>query len=155
MLNLTLQEALGKKRDTTNHYLYLYRDGNTIFYVGRSTKPLKRMDEHMKSTHMDDLGKVINTNMPDSLSWIFEMYTLEDCLPLVRQYQQYSLVFYKEILQETQRIQYKTIADIAEEVMIEHYKPCLNVLANLSRSQLPEKYVKPNNVANKGIILGY
>lgn len=101
VLTMTIQEALDGSYNTTNHCLYLYRDEDVIFYVGRSTKPLDRMLEHMglvgRST-ASQLGNVILDNLPISSSWKLDLYTLADCTYLVESYQPAHLPHYLEIL---------------------------------------------------------
>jgi hypothetical protein len=52
MLTITIKEALECPPEiwdrAEGHYLYVYRDGEVIFYVGRSESPLDRLDEHLE-----------------------------------------------------------------------------------------------------------
>ncbi len=36
MITLTMGKAIREYTDTGEHYLYVYRDGETILYVGKS-----------------------------------------------------------------------------------------------------------------------
>lgn len=68
MITLTIKEAVENPIDTTDHYLYLYRDGDVIFYVGRSFSPLDRNLEHMglsARSFRDAVGDVIKDNRPE------------------------------------------------------------------------------------------
>lgn len=66
MLTFTIREALEGTYNTTDHYLYLYRDGEVIFYVGRSISPFDRMMQHLGlEGNSDRLGDVIQNNLPE------------------------------------------------------------------------------------------
>jgi len=88
MLEFTIEKALEGDIDTNDHYLYLYRDGSTVLYIGRSSSPLQRLYEHLGKGDFRDIpshvGKTIIDNLPLSLSWSLLLLTLADCEPLVR-----------------------------------------------------------------------
>ena len=71
MLEITIEKALEGNIDTSHHYLYLYRDESTVFYVGRSTSPLQRLYEHLGKGEFRNtpspIGKTIHDNLPLSL----------------------------------------------------------------------------------------
>lgn len=161
MISLTIKEAVEQTIDTTDHYLYLYRDGDVIFYVGRSISPLDRNLEHMGLSHRslaDQLGHVIRDNRPDSWNWTLELYTLEECISLIQQRMPEVYRHYMEVLNTPTNprssYKYKELADDAETVMIEHYRPCLNGMKKQYRNPLPRKYIKIE-IANEGVILDH
>jgi hypothetical protein len=100
MIQTNINTALaGNVGDAAYHVIYLYRDGDTVLYVGRSADPLQRLTEHLGLTGIASrLGDTITDNMPASLEWTLELYTLADCLPLVEQYRPGLALFYRELL---------------------------------------------------------
>src|SRR6266487_456364 len=91
MLLLTLTEALDYTGDAMEgHYLYVYRDAETIFYVGQSVDPQRRLYEHLGIRGAwqggDDVGQIMHDNYPASLSWTVELYTLADCEPFIESF---------------------------------------------------------------------
>jgi len=106
MLQTTVNTALyGDVGDYAGHFIYLYRDGDVIFYVGRSSDPINRLQQHMgldhtypNSSYPSNLGRVIQDNLPESVEWTLEVYTLEDCVPLIEQYASDVLPHYLNLL---------------------------------------------------------
>lgn len=143
MLEITLKKALDGDVETYDHYLYLCRDGETIFYIGRSTAPLERLREHLGRGDFSDvpspLGKLILDHLPLSLTWTFQLLTTADCEALVRQHRG---EYYAWYVQQMDRHLTREASEVAEEVLIDHYQPCLNIVGNLSGRPLPEKYRK-------------
>jgi len=141
MLKITVREAFEGTIDTTNHYLYLYRDGETIFYIGRSTCPLERLQEHVGmgayNRHTSRLGALILAHLPQSLLWQIELRTVAECDVLVYRYRP---EYYAWYLQQISKNIVREATEVAEEVLIEHYRPCLNVMGNRQRQALPERY---------------
>jgi len=144
MLEVTVKQALEGEADTKDHYLYLCRDGTTVFYVGRSTAPLERLYEHLGrgdfTNRPSPLGKLILNHMPHSLAWIMQFMTIADCESLV---QQYRPEYYEWYIQQTNRYLAREAAEVAEEALIDHYQPYLNIAGNRAGLALPEKYRKP------------
>lgn len=145
MLELTVGKALEGNIDTKDHYLYLYRDGSTVLYIGRSTAPLQRLYEHIGKGDFHDtpspLGKTIIDNLPHSLGWNLLLLTIADCEPFVRQHRP---EFHEWYLQQTKRRLAREATEVAEESLIDYYQPCLNVAGNRTPHPLPENYRKPS-----------
>jgi predicted GIY-YIG superfamily endonuclease len=144
MLTLTIEEALKEYVDTGEHYLYLYRDGDTIFYVGRSVQPLERLLQHLGRAlpyAPDEVGQIIQEHMPESLHWTMDLYTLSDCQEAVKAHQPGNVVAFQHYLaQETFR---KKAMMIAEEALIRQHRPHLNQQnATWYDNPLPDRYVK-------------
>jgi hypothetical protein len=143
MLEFTIEKALEGNIDTTDHYLYLYRDESTVLYIGRSTSPLQRLYEHLGKGEFRDipspLGKTIIVNLPLSLGWSLLLLTIADCEPLVRLHRP---EFHEWYLQQMKRRLAREAAEVAEESLIDHYQPCLNIAGNRTPHPLPEKYRK-------------
>ncbi len=61
MVQVTIREVIKSQEilDTQKQYIYIYRDGDCVFYVGRTNDPLQRLFEH--------LGKAPRAYLPDAL----------------------------------------------------------------------------------------
>ncbi len=157
MLQISMKDALDEDtyQDAKHHYLYLYRDGETALYVGRSYDPIERLRQHMgqgRAIAADQVGDIIQDNLPASLAWTVELFTLADCLPLVARYMPGSHQHYTACLDRPE--QQQELAKVAETAMIDHYRPCLNGSgARYYDHPVPERYIK-RKIANRGVILG-
>ncbi len=139
---------------TGEHYLYLYRDGDTIFYVGRSVQPLERLLQHLGRAlpyAPDAVGLVIQENMPESLRWTIDLYTLSDCQEAVKAYQPESVTAFGRYL--AQGAMRKEAMMIAEEALIWQCRPHLNQQnATWYSNPLPDRYVR-QEIVNEGLTL--
>lgn len=154
MLTLAMEKAIKEYTDTGEHYLYIYRDGDTILYVGKSVQPLERLLQHLGRAlpyTPDNVGRVIQENMPESLTWSVDLYTLSDCQEVVKIHKPGTFVaFQRYLAQETFR---KEAMMIAEEALIRHHRPYLNQQnATWYDHPLPDRYVK-QEIVNKGLTL--
>ena len=79
MITTTVADVVkGYSGTTQGHYLYLYRDGEAILYVGKSIRPLERLLQHLGHdvrSLPDAIGLLIQDNLPNSLFWTVELYT--------------------------------------------------------------------------------
>lgn len=141
MLQITVGEALEGAIDTGNHYLYLYHEKEVIFYIGRSTSPLDRLQEHLGRDLYPQppslLGMLILEHAPESFSWEMELRTIEDCKALICNYRP---EYYEWYLQQINKQLAREASELAEEVLIEYYRPHLNIMGNSQRQPLPERY---------------
>lgn len=141
MLQLTIQGALEGTVDTTDHCLYLYREDETVFYIGRSTSPFERLQEHLGrgayTRHISPLGMLILAHLPLSLTWLIELRSVGDCEELVRRYRPECYEWY---LGQRRKGLTREASEVAEETLIEHYRPCLNRMGNRQGQTLPERY---------------
>ncbi len=162
MLTMTIEQATGRDApDTEDHYLYLIRDGETMFYVGQSIDPITRLSDHLGTalkfpgTGSDSLGWMIGDNLPDSLGWIFELYTLADALTFIKEHAtERRLASYQRIVQrretEDERPYDLTEAkNMAEDAMIEHFRPCLNTARVHFDSEIPMRYLEKQLERNR------
>jgi len=162
MLTMTIEQATGKEApDVEDHYLYLIRDGETVFYVGQSIDPITRLSDHLGTalkfpgTGSDSLGWMICDNLPDSLGWIFELYTLADALTFIEEHAtERRLASYRRIVQrretEDERPYDLTEAkNKAEDAMIEHFRPCLNTARVHFDSPVPMQYLEKQLERNR------
>lgn len=119
--------------------IYVVRDGDVIFYVGKSSNPFSRLHQHMGYERKlpSDLGTLIRNNSPESDEWTLECYRLKDCMPFIKQ-------SFADMENEDERefmVQFScSDASRAEKHMIRYLRPCLNTLYNENPSKLPEKY---------------
>jgi hypothetical protein len=153
----------GKK--TRGHFLYSIGDTDTMLYVGRSLQPVKRLRHHItiKGLHeISTLGKVIYCNLPLSLSWQVQLYTLADCKQAVYDFymsEQFhsSLAVRTEWYREyshfaatdarTQQYNFSLyhtgfLSD-AEAALVWQYTPCINVIFNTNKRPYPPTVKSP------------
>ena len=154
MLHMTLHQALIGNTETKEHCLYLYRDQEVIFYIGRSLFPLERLREHLGLGAFDccrsPLGTLILEHLPQALFWTMELWTIADCGLLVQLYRPEYHDWYR---QQIQRRLSREASEVAEEVLIEYYQPCLNIVENRQRKVLPERYQQKNGVHQNLLLL--
>jgi hypothetical protein len=141
MLRLTIEDALKGTNDTTDHYLYLYRAGEMVLYIGRSTSPLERLLEHLGrgayTRRTSPLGALILDHLPLSLTWLIELRTVAECEELVRHYRPECYEWYHEQINKHLA---REASEVAEDALIEHFRPCLNIMGNRQGQELPEQY---------------
>lgn len=138
-----------------DHYLYIVRDRETVFYVGQSLDPVSRLHEHIYGSgrsHVSYLGQLIRRCAREadlfavpSLEWQVEFLTLAECTPYVERYQRLPRwpVSWKEAISPPEGMTsywHKQAINYAEGALIEHYRPCMNVAGNPNPTPLPECY---------------
>jgi hypothetical protein len=161
MYSITIREALETLPGTGDHFLYLYRDGEIVFYVGRSIDPIERLEQHLGTLggnsffkDRDLPGNVIRKNYPESLNWLIDLFTLKDCQPFIGKnsplpawMNKRDCKTYKRLLKslEVGGFSYDKYAmEMAEQALINNYHPCLNARGtNHFTSDLPKKYRDP------------
>lgn len=124
MQRQTIKEFLEHKPgiQAEEYRLYIFRDDETVFYVGQAENTQKRFLAHLgvDGRHEESkVGEFLRENAPDSGAWFFEQYTLEDCFPLVGK---------------------QLGVDEAEEALIHLYRPSFNSAANPTPALLPGRY---------------
>jgi hypothetical protein len=104
--------------------LYLVRDGETVFYVGRSRLAFARIWEHIRNGYKarSDVGRFLLVNWPKSLH--FEIELLSSQSP------------------EFDRVGRDAAA--AEELLIRRHRPCFNGSLNENPAALPAAYRLPS-----------
>lgn len=157
MLQMTIADVL--KRTVPpydDHYLYILRDGETVFYVGRSFDPVGRLHEHIYGgrSGISYLGHLIrrcareaNLFAAPALEWQVELLTLADCKPYIDRYRPNAFTSFRVPWEQivspppfSDPYWHNEAIAIAEGVLIEHYRPCLNVANNSNASPLPPQY---------------
>ncbi len=72
-----------------------------------------------------------------------ELWTIADCEALVRLYR---AEYYDWYRQQIQQQLMREASEVAEEILIEHYRPCLNIVGNRQGKALPAQYQQNNRV---------
>lgn len=149
MYRTTIKGAFGDSTDMTEEemegfygpQIYVVRDSDVIFYVGRSVDPFSRIYQHMGYERKlpTNLGRLILDNQPESDEWTFECYSLKDCGSIIRQSLPQG---WDEGMKEAMIKICENNASKAEGCMIQALNPCLNTLHNDTPSKLPEKYMR-------------
>lgn len=147
MLQMTLKEFAIKVRQNKPsmreqpYEIYVIRDEETIFYVGKSVDPEDRllghmgMDWHATTT---PIGRFIIEQAPASGNWLFLQYTVEECIPFVHEYR---ATLSKELYAILSMCNPCDV-DVAEEALIHLHRPHFNKAMNYNPCPLPEKYRK-------------
>ncbi len=119
---LLMEECPGEWKEMD---LYLFRDGDTVFYVGQSYLAFARVWEHFRSGYKarSDVGRFILCNWPKSLN--------------------YDIDFLSSKSQEFAEVGHHLA--LAEEMLIKRYKPCLNGTLNDEPVVLPPQYLPPSS----------
>lgn len=149
MLSFTLEDALIDNPDTKGYYLYLYRDGDVVFYVGQSKDPIERIRQHLGRAlpyWPDAIGQLILDNAPASfIEWKIDLFTLSDCLEAVQAHWVSQASSFQNLVNTFYD---PDLVNRAEEALIAHYRPHLNVLnATKYTNPLPERYVSKRIVS--------
>jgi len=159
MLTLTIKAMLEEKQiDTGDHWPYVYRDGDTIFYVGKSYHPIERGLAHLGLVGRqgtDGLGNMIKNNLPQSLEWTVDLYTLFDCEPFIT-----TALFSEKQIGKYRRLLARLEADeawsadmgvnMAERALIYHFHPYLNVQCALYYDvEIPDRYLAEERRQNR------
>jgi len=128
--------------DIEGHHVYMVRDGEVVFYVGKSKDPVERLLGHCgrggwvfggKSA----LGYLIEANSPEARQWQVELLTITDCEPYVKwRWWSGQRHLWTE---EERRFKEKNVIADCEVALIDRYRPCLNSIDNPHPTPLPEK----------------
>jgi hypothetical protein len=106
--------------------LYCIRDGDTVFYVGRSHLAFNRVWEHIRNGWKAHslIGRFLFCNWPASMNYEIKFLTSQD--------PEFSAV--------------RNDPALAEELLIKRHRPCLNEALNIEPLELPEEYLPPNAI---------
>jgi hypothetical protein len=104
--------------------LYLFRDGNTVFYVGQSYLAFARVWEHLlggfKGHSM--VGRFVWCNWPKSMNFTVELLSSKSA-------------------------QFDDLGNdlnASEKFLIQRWAPCFNISQNSQATSLPKSYLPPN-----------
>jgi hypothetical protein len=118
------------------HPVYLVRNGEHVFYVGRSQADvIDHLRRHIGAgtwswSDPGPLAKFIRDNMPAADAWQIELLTLEECAPLVHQYFPHEAV----------------VIEHAAQAVMQAERPSLNTLGNPDPKPVPLDYVYPRHL---------
>ena len=136
MITTTVGELLDGELndlDTMYHDLYIVRDAEIVFYVGKSRDVIGRLLGHCgrgtwgRGQVKSQLGCFIERNLPESRDWTIKLLTEKDAHGVV---QFLSAGVWYDV-------------EAAERALIGHYGPCLNVTYNEEPEAIPDKYKHP------------
>jgi hypothetical protein len=134
VLDDKLDAKLIKLIEDSNCRVYLWRDGDIIFYVGKSDVAIiDRLLTHLGrgpwswGEPLSPMGRLVQQNLPESLAWQVELYTIDDCAAEIRRH------FPRKHVDSV-------ASDVAEKALILEHRPCLNVVDNNFPQPLPGRY---------------
>lgn len=141
MITTTLRELLsGDYVEPDGATVYVIRDGDVIFYVGRTTDAIgTRLWRHLvvpiakraASWVNSQLGRLVHANAPESGDWQVDLMSRRDCWPYVK-------ALYPGFPDDSWGRDLG--AHCSEVAMIRALKPCLNVACNDNRRKPPDRY---------------
>jgi hypothetical protein len=104
--------------------LYLFRDGDVVFYVGQSDLAFARVWEHLRQGFRGRslMGRFIWCNWPRSLNYHIEL--------LSSRARRFAPLSHNR--------------NAAEAELIQHWSPCFNEALNRQPTLLPKHYTAPN-----------
>lgn len=143
MIQVTVKDMLRRTSplQEKGEVIYVIRTDGTVFYVGKaSVGVFKRFRQHLQSNNTlrpSSIGATIIVNLPDSLAWTFEAYTLKEC---------FSLEGRKMPRKDLLEMLLSSYIDEAETFMIHHLQPCINLAAVRGRSDFPSSCYKDSSV---------
>jgi hypothetical protein len=148
MIKITITDLLNGFTEDPDaqdlHSLYLIRDGDVVFYVGKSENVIDRLLGHLGLGNWgwaggsDSLVRLIEANLPQSLNWQIELLTVEDCKPYITDGLQ--LRDPSSAKGITLFFIWERNIKLCEQCLIAHYHPCLNIIYNQHATPLPERY---------------
>ncbi len=150
---------------TSQHYFYQIDGHGHPLYVGRSFLPARRLRQHIAIHGLNEIGtfgKLFYCNLPDSLSWQVQLYTLLDCEAVVYAYYRSDLFLDPPDIRVEQERDYHRFASAspteqyynvyhrhtgfltdAEAALIWHYRPCVNVALQVTAPVFPKGVRSP------------
>jgi len=108
--------------------IYVFRDEDFIFYVGKTQENIiDRLEAHLGLTDRYEslVGKLVEDNAPLSYLWSIDLYTIDECVPMIRRHYPNARGF---------------DIDLVESAMILEHPPALNHQINPHPRALPPKY---------------
>lgn len=136
MITMTVFDLLRKDSDsidTTDHYIYLVRNNQDVFYVGTaaSVGVIRALLQHLGlidpgKDKVSKLGQAIIQNYPQSYRWQIDLFTVDDCT---------GLTYIKRGVRYPVGSEYG-----AAWALRQKHKPFLNRVMNPNRRMWPEIY---------------
>jgi hypothetical protein len=136
MITITIRELCQWDRDgeapefVGPYSIYRFRDGDFILYVGKTERNIaERLWEHIGLGGQTQLTPLIEDNIPESLDWQVDLYTVTDCFPFIKEY------LAAKVMEEWD-------VALAEKALIMHSSPAINSTLNYHPTELPERYTR-------------
>ncbi len=125
-ITLTLKEFLVIERcppEWNALDVYLFRDGDLVFYIGQSYLAFDRVWRHIRDGYKarSTVGRFLLTNWPASMNFTIELLSSQD-------------IRFANLNNELNAV---------ERVLIEQAAPCFNNVLNKRPTPLPETYAPP------------
>jgi hypothetical protein len=136
MQSITVKDVIDNTLPETGwekYRIYVFRDEDFIFYVGKTQENIiDRLEAHLGLTDRSEslVGKLVGDNAPLSYLWSIDLYTIDECVPMIRRH--YPNARGIDI-------------DLVESAMILEYSPALNQQINPHPRALPSKYTVKRN----------
>ncbi len=141
MRHMIIRDARNTLKEVEDHFLYIYRDGDTVLYVGKSIHPFKRLRQHIQHGMFRGLSMYHCT---------IELLTLEDCTSTVYRFGgtfggptiSHGEAFYdsyRRFAHNNPQSRARCM-DAAEKCLIKKYAPLRNVAWN-TQVQRERRYV--------------
>ena len=104
--------------------VYLFRDGDLVFYIGQSYMAFDRVWRHIRDGYKarSTIGRFLLTNWPISMNFTIELFSSQD-------------IHFAALSNELNAV---------ERVLIEQAAPCFNAVLNRQPTPLPRQYVPPD-----------
>lgn len=138
-------ESLRPQKD---YCVYVISHEDTVLYVGRSQNCLTRVLRHIGVVDSwgkpypenidwlpgSSIGQLIADRRPNSLKWKVTLYDCDEIAELAGNETGFGIAAWKEHIGLN--------PERAEEFMILHLRPCLNVAGNPQPAKLPKAYIR-------------
>jgi hypothetical protein len=150
VLTTTMQAVIKETvnvEETRDHLLYLIRDEAIVWYIGQAIDPIQRLQTHlgMDWRTKSQLGYAFQRHLPAALEWKVGLYTLVDCESLVKCYILPRFAPYYTLALYYDQARLPGAVTFAEQALIEHYHPQLNVRMSTSTTPALEECTHPTN----------
>lgn len=136
MITVTIRDLCQWDRDggapefAEPYSIYRFRDGDFVLYVGKTNREiLERLYEHIGIEGQTQMTTLIEDNLPESLNWEIDLFTVQECIPLIKKHLKLELI---------QEWNY----DLAEKAMICESRPAVNSILRVEHLTLPAKYTQ-------------
>ena len=124
---LTLKELLVTEQcppEWKSLDIYLFRDGDLVFYIGQSYLAFDRIWRHIRDGYKarSTIGRFLLTNWPASMNFTIELFSSQD-------------IRFAALSNELNAV---------ERTLIEQAAPCFNAVLNRQPTPLPKQYTPPD-----------
>lgn len=140
MDTLTVRELANGKTHSADVGVYVWRDGDVVFYVGQSSSVNDRLLSYLGHGPLAGWGygsrlyTLLRDNFPAARDWQIDVYAPEEIA----------------LNRDSMGIVNASYLREVEDIMIHRLRPCLNATNNKNGLPLPARYAK-EKIANDGI----